>query len=285
MHTGPNMEYVNTICLVVSILYLFAAIAYGQLLLSGKKQASLPTWILGTGLVTNAAEILLRGAESGAAGGAPFATTSGFMTIFAFLLGLIYLFLERRYSRRYRIASLGAFHVPVVFAVHSAAFYLKQPLGNIPDLNKGTVFVLHVVPAICAYAALAAAFVSGIAFLLLERQLRRKRFGLLFRGLPNLELVERMNAAAVRIGLPLLGFGLFMGLVRGYMEFGPAFKWDPKVWVSFLIVIIYGLQLILRRFAGWEGRKAVLISIVGFFLIVLNVSVLNIYFSELHGFR
>lgn len=285
MHTGCTMDYVSTICIMVSVLYLASAIAYGRLLLSGNKQASLPTLILTLSLAAHGVEVIIWGAESGAAGGAPFASISGFMTMFAFLLGLIYLFLERRYSRRYRIASLGAFHVPVVFVVHSAAFYLRQPTGIIPELNKGTLFVFHVVPAICAYAALAAAFVSGIAFLLLERQLKQKRFGLLFRGLPNLDLVERVNAAAVKIGLPLLAIGLLMGLVRGYVEFGPAFKLDLKVWASFFIALVYGGQLLLRHFAGWAGRKAVLISVIGFLLITLNVSVMNIFFSELHGFR
>ena len=279
------MELITVICLLVSALYLGAAIAYVRLLVSGKKQASFPSWILVCGLVAHAAEVILRGAESGAAGGAPFASMSGFITIFAFLLGLIYLFLERRYSRRYRIVSLGAFHVPVVFAMHSLSFYLKRPMGAIPDLNKGTIFIFHVVPAICAYAALAAAFVSGVAFLLLERQLKRKQFGLLFRGLPNLDLVERVNAAAVKIGVPLLVFGLLMGLVRGYTEFGWEFKWDLKVWSSFLIALVYGGQLLLRRFAGFAGRRAVLISVIGFVLITLNVSVMNVFFSQLHGFR
>jgi ABC-type transport system involved in cytochrome c biogenesis permease subunit len=229
-------------------------------------------------------EIVIRGAESGAAGGAPFAGMSGFLSIFAFLVGLTYLYLERRY-KKYRIASLGAFYVPVVFVLHLLSVFSKQPINSIPTLNTGFLFIIHVIPTIIAYAALTAGFVAGIAFLLLDRQLRNKRFDILLRGLPNLDLVERVNASAVKIGLPLVAVGGILGLGMAYQEWGWEYKWDYKVILTFGIVAIYAAQLLLRRFAGWRGRRAVILSIIGFILILVNATVMNYYFSQLHSFR
>ncbi|MCP4599126.1 MAG: cytochrome c biogenesis protein CcsA [Proteobacteria bacterium] len=277
------MENLIAIRFIVSGLYLCAAIAYVFLLRSGRKQAEVPTYLLGAGLAIHVGEIIVRGAESGALGGAPFVSLSGFISIFSLLLGLTYFVLERQYSRRYRIASLGAFHVPVLFTLHAWSAFLKQPLTEIPELNTGAVFVLHVVSAICAYAALTAGFVAGTAYLLLNRQLRKKNFGILFRGLPNLDLVERVNATAVKIGVSLLILGVIMGFLRGHLELGPAFKLDIKVWVTLLTIAIFGAQIILRRYAGWTGRRAVIISVIGFVVILINATIMNVFFSQLHG--
>jgi ABC-type transport system involved in cytochrome c biogenesis permease subunit len=144
--------------------------------------------------------------------------------------------------------------------------------------------VFHVVPAIFAYAALTAGSVAGIAYLLLERQIKSKKRGVLLRGLPNLDLVEKVNAAAVIVGTPLLVLGAVVGIVQGHVALGQNFHWDPKVWVTLAIIGIFVMQLCLRRFAGWFGKRSVLISLLGFIALVIGVTIVNIYFSDLHGF-
>ena len=71
----------------------------------------------------------------------------------------------------------------------------------------------------------------------------------------------------------------------GYLEWGWEYQWDFKVFVTFAIIATYALQLLLRRFAGWQGRRAVIISILGFIVILINATVMNYYFSQLHSFR
>ncbi|MCP4680635.1 MAG: cytochrome c biogenesis protein CcsA [Deltaproteobacteria bacterium] len=267
---------------IIAALYVCASVAYIALLKSGKQQAARPTYLLGAGLVVHLAEVIARGAESGAAGGAPFASLSGFVSIFAFILGLTYFVLERRYSALYRISSLGAFHVPVLFVVYVWSILVTKPITEIPELRTGIVFVFHVVPVVCAYAALTAGFVAGVAYLLLDRQLRRKQFGVLLRGLPNLELVERVNTAAAKIGLPLLVMGIVMGFAQGHIQLGSDFELDFKVWMSLATIVIFSVQLGLRRFGGWAGRRSVILSVIGFASILTNATIVNV-FSPFHG--
>ena len=80
---------------------------------------------------------------------AVFVGLSGFLSIFAFLLGVVYLLLEVRY----KVHSLGAFHTTVVFALQLVAALTKAPVTEIHPLKTGHLFVLHVVPAAMAYAA------------------------------------------------------------------------------------------------------------------------------------
>lgn len=280
MHTWPVMETILLFRFVVLALYLAASVAYIALLLNGRKRENTPTRIFAAGLTAHLVEVILRGAEAGAAGGAPFATLSGFLSLFAFLLGITYLGLERRY----KVSSLGAFHVPVLFAIHAWSAFIKLPLAAIPDLRRGPFFVFHVVPAIFAYAALTAGAVAGVAYLLLERQIRSKRSGILMRGLPHLDLVEKVNAAAVKVGAPLLALGAFIGIFKGYAFLGASFTWDPKVWLTLVMIAIFSVQLVLRRYAGWAGRRTVSISLVGFIVLIVCVTLINIYFSKIHGF-
>ena len=261
------------------VLYLGAATAYVLLLKGSLKKVSWPTALFRMGLGVHLLVILLRGAEAGAAGGAPFQGISGFLSIFAFLLGIVYLLLEYRY----KVHSLGAFHTSVVFALQLVAALTKTPVTEIHPLNTGHLFVLHVVPAAIAHAAFSAGFVAAVAYLLLERAIRKKRRGILMRGLPNLDLVEAVNAAGTKIGVPLLIIGALCGIVMGYREWGAAYEWDLKNWVTLAIIAIYGTQLALRRFAGFAGRRSVMISILGFAVILCGITVINVYFSEWHG--
>ncbi len=264
---------------VVPLMYAGAVIAYGLLLKGVLKRSLWPARLFRAGLAVHFIEILARGAESGAAGGAPFVGLTGFISLFAFLLGVIYVALEVRY----KVHSLGLFHTSVVLILQLSAAVTKTPVTRIPPLNTGHLFVLHVVPAAVAYAAFTVSFIAAVAYLLLDRALRKKQRGLLMRGLPPLDLVEAVNAAGVKIGLPLLFVVAVVGVVMGYRAWGADYHWDPKNWLTFGIVAIYGAQLALRRFAGWAGRRAVLISLVGYGAILLGVTVINVLFSKLHG--
>ena len=238
------------------------------------------TKLLIAALCLHVVELLARGAEAGRAGGAPFVGLSGFMSLFSFLVGCVYLAMEYRY----KIKPLGAFHLPVILVIQAAAAVFHSPMTTIPVLKTGHLFVLHVVPTIVAYAAFSVSFVSGVAFLLLQRQLKQKKFGLLMQNIPNLGLVERMNAAGVKIGLPLLTTGALAGTVMGYHCFGATYHWDLKNWVTLVIIVIYTLHLILRRFAGFRGRRAVIVSIVGYGVVIFGFTVVNMVFSTMHSF-
>lgn len=264
---------------VVPLLYAGAVVAYGLLLMRRLKGSLWPARLFRAGLVLHFVEILARGAEAGAAGGAPFVGLTGFVSVFAFLLGAIYVVLEVRY----RVHSLGLFHTSVVLVLQLAAAVTKTPVTEIPSLKTGHLFVLHVVPAALAYAAFTVSFIAAVAYLLLDRALRKKQRGRLMRGLPPLDLVEAVNAAGVKIGVLLLIVVAVVGVVMGYREWGADYQWDPKNGFTFGIIAIYGLQLAFRRFAGWAGRRAVLISLVGYGAVLLGATVINVFFSTLHG--
>ena len=126
------------------------------------------------------------------------------------------------------------------------------------------MLLVHVVCSLLSYVAFLVAFVSGMLFLVQERQLKHKTLGLLFHRLPSLDALDRLNFWAIGIGFGLLSVGVVLGLLGSRMLLGRWWIGDPKevltmaLWLSYLVLWLVRLRSTLR------GRRVALWSIVGF---------------------
>ena len=109
--------------------------------------------------------------------------------------------------------ALGAFLLPVGSALSIASLVaasLARPHSREFD---GVFLALHAISWFAGYAAFAFGGASGVAYLIQERALRRKKLGGLSRRLPSLSVLDRLNYRAVTLGSPLLTFGMVTGSV------------------------------------------------------------------------
>jgi HemX protein len=121
----------------------------------------------------------------------------------------------------------------------------------------------------------------------------RKQFGRLYRRLPSLDTLERMSVGAVKMGVPLLFASLCLGHLWLYdladrMDADLAAQlspWDPKILVSWVILIGYGSGLVGYRFLGWRGRRMNLIAVVGFLVMVVTIGLVQHFVPSFHNFR
>ena len=130
--------------------------------------------------------------------------------------------------------------------------------------------LVHMFCSFLSYGAFLAAFVSGLLFLIQERQLKRKTMGMLFHRLPSLGLLDRVNFAAIGIGFGLLSVGLICGVIGMKELLGRWWISDPK---TYLTVLLWGSYLILwlvRLRATLRGRRVALLSVMGFSLVLLT---------------
>ena len=122
------------------------------------------------------------------------------MSLFGWMLGVSYLALLFRHRER----AIGPFLIPFVI-LFSAVGLLLPMQETTPDAEmQGTLFALHVTLGMLGYAAFTFSFVLSILYLIQNRQIRSGRTGLLFRRLPPLEVIGRMNRTSVSIGLGVL---------------------------------------------------------------------------------
>ena len=129
---------------------------------------------------------------------------------------------------------------------------------------------VHITGALLSYGAFLAAFVAGCLFLIQERQLKRKRMGLLFHRLPSLESLDRVNFLAIGLGFGLLSVGTAFGLLGSRLWLGRWWTGDPKEYLTVLLWLSYLALWLLRLRATLRGHRVALWSIMGLGLVLFT---------------
>ena len=231
--------------------------------------------LIASGLALHFADLMFRARELGSV---PYRTLGGSVSFFGWMLGIAYLLLLLRHRER----AMGPFLIPFVILATAVGLVLPDS-ASAPGVGMhGWVFALHVTLAILAYAAFTFSFVLSVLYLIQDRQIRRRKTGLLFSRLPALDVIGRMNRTSVSVGLVALACSLVLGFFWAE-RFWPSLA-DPKIEWALATMAIYGLLLWKDR-RGWEGPRVALLSILGFGVLMFSYTVVNLYLSREHSFR
>jgi ABC-type transport system involved in cytochrome c biogenesis permease subunit len=143
--------------------------------------------------------------------------------------------------------------------------------------------VWNTIHLICVYVVaidLTTAAAAGALWLTVDRHMRRKdhaveRFRLL-RKLGNLEAIERVIIRQATIGLLLLTMALISGVVlvvEGDSKLGEGWWYSPKVILAAGVWLIYALVMHVRFVPTFRGRRAAILAIVGFVLMLATLGI------------
>ena len=189
------------------------------------------------------------------------------------------------FQLKFNIRILGTFVSPlaVVFMLLSSAI----PGQVIPNskLFKSFWLTLHVATMFIGMAIFALAFCAGIMYLLQERQIKTKSFGLLYRRLPSLEVLDSLNYVCLTFGFPLITIGLISGFVYAGAVWSSFWHWDPKEVLSVVTWLIYAVLLHERLAVGWRGRRAAIMAIIGFSVILVTFVGTSVILKVHHSFK
>ena len=128
----------------------------------------------------------------------------------------------------------------------------------------------HMVCSLLSYVAFLIAFLSGMLFLIQERQLKQKRMGALFHRLPSLGTLDDVNFAAISIGFGLLSLGVICGFVGARVLLGRWWTGDMKEWLTVMLWGAYCVLWFVRRRSTLRGRRVALLSILGFSFVLFT---------------
>jgi ABC-type transport system involved in cytochrome c biogenesis permease subunit len=206
-------------------------------------------------------------------------------TFIAFAMVVVYLALEWRWKDK----ATGVFLlVPVLFfQILSSAFITHT--REVDEILRSPLFAVHVTAAFLGYVALSVAAVYGAMYALLYRELKKHRVGLIFRRLPNLETLSRLNMGAVLFGW----FGLTLAILLGSLWAGEltstgwlegTFYTDPKFLLTLILWALYGLTLGGRYLFRWPNRQLAYLSIGAFLLMVSSSLAVNLFLPSFHQF-
>lgn len=218
--------------------------------------------LVGFGLVLHATGLVILFAQQG---GRPSGMAQGISSVVLLLLAILLYF-----DLRYRVPVLGAFLTPIAVALLVPGLLLPSDLGALPGNLARPLLPFHISVALIGMAAFAiAAGVAGL-YLLLERQMKGKRFGFLFSRLPSLSFLDQLNRRLVVGGFVALSLTLITGAFFAAGTGGVFWQWQPKEIATVVAWGVFAGLLGARIFAGWQGRRVALLTMVGFCILLVS---------------
>jgi len=234
-------------------------------------------WVMAGGLALHSLALIQR---VWSLGHLPAASVGEALLLFGWVLVAAFLLLIWRYP----IKVLGALVAPLAALMVSGALLLPREHGTISPLLKSFWLTIHICLTLMGYAALALACLGGILYLIQERQIKGKRFGFFYRRLPSLSVLDTLNYWCLTIGFPLLTAGIICGSLYAQHTLGNFWNWDPKEILTIIAWLIYAVLLHERLAAGWRGRRAALLAICGFLVLIFTFVGANLWFAGYHNF-
>ena len=171
---------------------------------------------------------------------------------------------------KFHLMVLGALVAPIAATCVVIASILPRPAVELAPLFKGVWRTLHVGTLLVGNAAFAIACLVGILYLIQERAIKVKKRGFFFRRLPSLKLLDSMGYASLIVGFPMLTFGIISGVIYAQIVRGKFWTWDPKVIFAGITWLVFAALLHERLAVGWRGRRAAIMTIVGFLILLFT---------------
>ncbi len=188
------------------------------------------------------------------------------------LLALFVLFTQRRHPLR----GLDWFVMPIVvlLLVAAAVFGRTKPHEYVDT----TWSLVHRLTAYGGAAAFAVGCAGGIMFLIVSHRLRSKSArpaGTSQPAFGSLERLEHLMLISVTVGFALLTIGAVTGLVKiaelrgaGGTRLGAHWFLNPKLLLSAGAWVVYAVVLHSPMNPTVRGRRAALLSVIGFVLMI-----------------
>ncbi len=261
------------------------------------------------GVLAHLVSVLTRGL---AAGRVPLGNMYEYSLVLSFLVVAAYLVVVEGVAR---IRALGGFVLAfVVLTMAVAALFLQVGPGPlVPALNSYWRQV-HVGSMILSSSLLALGGIVTMLYLAKERSERRRAasprpilggaVGLdelpphfeaeaeeavpvpgPRRGvLPPAAVLDRLAHRLIAFGFPIWTFGIITGAIWAESAWGRYWGWDPKETWSFVTWVIFAGYLHARATAGWTGRRAAVIALVGFASLLITYYAVNLWIVGLHSY-
>ena len=178
---------------------------------------------------------------------------------------------------------------PVVLSLVLIGLFLYAEAGPLVAALRSSWLAVHVSTAILGFGIF---FVSGIASVL---YLVRSRYevrvadgdadpaGIVSR-LPDATALDRVAHRTAVFGFPIWTFAVIAGAIWAESAWGRFWGWDPKETWAFIAWVVYAAYLHARTTAGWRGRPAAWVNVVGLGVMVFNLLYVNLVSTGLHSY-
>jgi cytochrome c-type biogenesis protein CcsB len=102
--------------------------------------------------------------------------------------------------------------------------------------------------------------------------------------LPSAAALDRIAYRTTILAFPIYTFAVIAGALWAEVAWGRYWAWDPKETCAFITWVLYAGYLHARATAGWRGRRAAWIAVIGAVSIVFNLFFINMVIAGLHSY-
>ena len=268
---------------LTTLLFGVASVNY-VVALYGKREtiARIGTWVCIAAAVVSTAAIGVRWAESYKMGIGRIPVTNLYesLVFFAWSVNLFYLVVEWKYKSR----TFGAFVMPIAFGTMLFALTNESSIQPLVPALQSYWLHAHVITCFVGYAAFAVSAGVAVMFLMKAKREERKVTGGVVGLFPSTKILDDLVYKAIVWGFPFLTAGIITGAAWANYAWGTYWSWDPKETWSLIVWLVYAAFLHARVTRGWHGRRAAILSIIGFLATIFCYLGVNLVLSGLHSY-
>jgi len=148
--------------------------------------------------------------------------------------------------------------------------------------------IIHVTAAIISSGAFAFGAAVTALYLVADRAERNpERAGVgawIAARTPDSATLDGLAYKVNAFVFPLWTFAVIAGAIWAEDAWGRYWGWDPKETWAFITWVVYAAYLHARATAGWRGRKAAALGLLGFACFLINYFGVNFFADGLHSY-
>lgn len=182
------------------------------------------------------------------------------------------------------IRGTGPFIIVISFIFQLISSLFIQDLVEVKEVLRNNLLGAHVISALLGYSGFTISAVYGFLYLILYKDIKLNKFGLIFNRMPNLEVLEKLSFYSAVIGFATLTIAFIIGIIWLPKAFPDFSFFDPKLISTTLVWTLYCVGISSKVFGKWRGRKLVRLSISGFIVAILSIITSNFIAQSFHSF-
>ena len=167
-----------------------------------------------------------------------------------------------------------------------AVLLLDIPAGPLVPALQSYWLYIHVTAALLATGAFTVGALASLLYLYRARaEARGAESAGLSSRLPGSEVIDRIAYRVHAFGFPVWTFAaLIAGPIWARFAWGRYWGWDPKEVWAFITWVAYAAYLHARATAGWRGKRAAILALIGFSALLFNFVGINLWGGGLHTY-
>ena len=190
-----------------------------------------------------------------------------------FVVTLMYLVLYRRFALSWMAPIVVGFVLSMLMV---AVIWLHSEVTPLTEALNSYWLVIHVVSAVIATGAFTLGGMTSAMWLVKNRK-GDIATGPLAR-VPSLATLDRVSYRIHAFGFPVWTFAvLITGPIWAHEAWSSYWNWDPKEVWAFITWVVYAAYLHARSTAGWKGKNAAILALVGLATLWFNFVGINFF--------